>query len=159
MGKTKANTLKIIIMKKITLAALFALTLISAAFATGRPNADFVGSYNFNKSFPHATVVAVRALGRFTKVNFIWNNMKMEAYYDQDGALFATSHNIPVKNLPLSCQLQIRKEYPDFTATEAIEFSQTDQELLYYVSIINADKTYILQISGNNISVFKKMRY
>lgn len=146
-------------MKKLSIVALFALTLISTAFASKTINPEFKGSENFNKTFPQATEVVFRVMERYTEVNFSWHNLKLQAFYDQDGNQIGTSRKIAVIDLPLSYLLAIKKEFPGYEPTEAIEFDHTDTGLSYYVTIVAPEKAYVLEVASNStISVFKKMK-
>jgi hypothetical protein len=146
-------------MKRLSIIAVFALTLISTAFANKTTAPDFKGVENFYKSFPEATEVAYKVLERFTEVSFTWHDMQLQAFYDKEGNLFATSRHIDIKDLPLSYLINIRKEFVGFTPTEAIEFDQADTGLSYYVTVADTQKTYVLKITTDGtISVFKKMK-
>ncbi|HEX9510663.1 MAG TPA: hypothetical protein VF939_09275 [Puia sp.] len=146
-------------MKRLSIIALFALTLISTSFANKTANPDFKGLENFNKTFPQATEVVYKVTEKFIKVNFTWHNMKLQAFYDLDGNSIGTSREIAVKDLPLSYLLSIKKEYPGYEPTEAIEFDQTDSGLSYYVTVVSPQKAYVLKVSTDGtIEVFKKMR-
>jgi hypothetical protein len=146
-------------MKRLSIIAVFALTLISTAFANKTIAPDFKGIKNFNKSFPEATEVTYKVVEKFTEVSFTWHSMQLQAFYDNDGTLFATTRKVEIKDLPLSYLMNIRKEFAGFTPTEAIEFDQTDTGLSYYVTVADAQKTYVLKIiTDGTISVFKKMK-
>lgn len=146
-------------MKRLSIIAVFALTLISSAFANKTTTPDFKGIKNFNKSFPEATEVTYKVVEKYTEVSFTWHNMQLQAFYDNDGNLFATTRHIEIKDLPVSYLINIRKEFAGFILTEAIEFDQTDTGLSYYVTVADAQKTYVLKITTDGtIAVFKKMK-
>ncbi len=146
-------------MKKLSIIALFALTLISSAFARKAGNPDFKGLESFNKAFPQATEIVYKVTEKFTEVNFTWHIMQLQAFYDLDGNSIGTSRHIDIKDLPLSYLLNIKKEFPGYELTEAIEFDHTDVGLNYYVTVVRAQKGYVLEVSSDGtISVFKKMK-
>jgi hypothetical protein len=150
-------------MKKLSIIALIALTTLtisSAAFAGNKEIPHFAGIENFFKTFPHATMINCQQKGLFTKVNFVWNDMKLQAFYDQEGNLFGTSREITVQELPASVRQDVQKKYAGFVITEAIEFDQTDSGMNYYITVVAPEKYYVLQVtSDGTISVFKKMKY
>jgi hypothetical protein len=150
-------------MKKLSviiLVALTTLTISTAAFAGNKEIPRFIGVENFVKTFPHATMITCQQIGQFTKVNFLWDNMKLQAFFDQDGNLFGTSREIAVNDLPLSVRQTLQKKYEGFLVTEAIEFDQTDSGMNYYITVAAPEKCYVLQVlSDGTISVFKKMKY
>src|SRR5258706_14705818 len=119
-SKTKIKNLKTLIMKRLSIIAVFALTLISTAFDNKTTAPDFKGIKSFNKSFPEATEVVYKAVEKFTEVSFTWHNMQLQAFYDSDGNLFATTRHIDIKDLPLSYLMNIRREFAGFVPTEAI---------------------------------------
>jgi hypothetical protein len=146
-------------MKKLSIVALFALILISSAFANKTSNPDFKGMENFNKAFPQATEVVLKVTEKYTLVSFTWHNLKLQAFYDVEGNQIGTSRQIAVLDLPLTYLLSIRKEFPGFEPTEAIEFDHMDTGLSYYVTVVAPEKAYVLEVTANGaISVFKKMK-
>jgi hypothetical protein len=147
-------------MKKLSLAAVFALTMITSAFAGKDVTPHFKGMENFVKAFPKATGVAYEVKGQFTEVSFTWNDINLLAFYDLDGDLVATSRSISIKDLPLSFNMNIEREYPGYVVTEAIEFDQAENGLSYYVNVVGPEKSYVLHVDiDGTISVFKKMKY
>lgn len=150
-------------MKKLSfiiLVALTTLTISTTAFAGNKEIPHFVGIENFVRTYPHAAMVSCQHQGLFTKVSFLWNNMKLQAFFDQDGNLFGTCREIAVKDLPLSILKDVQKKYAGFAVTEAIEFDQTESGMNYYITIVAPEKYYVLQVAADGtISVFKKMKY
>lgn len=146
-------------MKKLSIVALFALILISTAFANKTANPDFSGMENFNKTFPQATGVVFKVTEKYTEVSFTWHNLKLQAFYDLEGNQIGTSRQIAVVDMPLTYLFSIKKEFPGYEPTEAIEFDHTDSGLSYYVTVVAPQKAYVLEVSANGaISVFKKMK-
>jgi hypothetical protein len=132
------------------------------AVKTVRPSDDpsFKGSEHFAQRFPQATNVDYKVKGQFTEVNFIWNGLRLQAYYDGSGNPVATSRFIEFNNLPLSVQMNLKKEYPSSVVTEAVEFTDaSDDGLSYYVNVVGPKVSYLLHVStSGTISVFKKMK-
>jgi len=132
------------------------------AIKTVRPSdgPSFKGSEHFAQRFPQATNVDYKVKGQFTEVNFIWNGLRLQAYYDASGNPVATSRYIEFNNLPLSVQMNLKKEYPALAVTEAVEFTDaSDDGLSYYVTAVGPKVSYLLHVStSGTISVFKKMK-
>jgi hypothetical protein len=125
---------------------------------SGEPN--FKGSENFAKAFPDAMVTSYETTkdGR-TKVEFSWNGDALEAFYDLDGSLVATSHFLDIKNLPISIQMKVRDNYRDYSIFQAVEFYHTENGLSYFVMIKKDTKGLILQIDTHGgIEVVKKLK-
>ncbi len=148
-------------MKKLSIAFILVLSISLSSFA-GKPADNipaFKGLQNFMQTFPQATEVDCKNKGEFTEVSFIWNGLKLQAFYDLDGNPVATSRPVTIDNLPLTAQIKLREQYPGFIARAAIEFDDTNNGLSYYVTVTSVKIAYVLHISGDgNISVFKKMR-
>lgn len=161
-------------MKKLSLSALFALVMITSAFAAKEltPGSNGVGPHskvvaphfkgveNFVKAFPQATGVAYEVKGQFTEVSFTWNDLNLLAFYDMEGNPIGTSRAVDVKALPLSYMLDIKREYAGYVITDAIEFDNADTGLSYYITVVGPEKAYVLHLdTDGTISVFKKMKY
>jgi hypothetical protein len=147
-------------MKSLPITALLVLTMISSVFAGPGNTPHFKGMDHFAKAFPKATMVVCQVKSQFTEVNFTWNDMKLQAFYDFDGNLIGTSRAVAIKDLPLSLLLKIKSDYAGFEPTEAIEFDHTDTGLSYYVTIAGPEKAYVLRLDADGTtSVFKKMKY
>jgi hypothetical protein len=125
--------------------------------ASGEPN--FKGSENFAKTFPAAMVKSYETIEGHTKVTFTWNGDALEAFYDMNGNLLATSHFIKAGNLPLSVQMQVRDNYKDYSIVQAVEFYHTDNGLSYFVMVKKDEKGLILQIDATGgMSVVKRLK-
>ena len=55
--------------------------------------------------------------------------------------------------------INVKKAYPGYNVTEAIEFDHTDTGLSYYLTVVSGQKGYVLEVGANGtISVFQKMK-
>jgi hypothetical protein len=137
----------------------FALQGTARAGSTAHKDPSFVGAENFKHQFPDATNISYKVKGEFTEVNFIWNAMRLQAFFDHDGNLLATCRPIGVGDLSLSAQLSLRDQYPGYVEREAIEYNDADAGVSYYVTMVGPKTSYLLCVStGGQISVFKKMK-
>lgn len=145
-------------MKTLIIAVILSLTVTGSALAMPEPT--FKGIEHFQNKFPQATDVNYKVTGQFTEVNFKWNGIRLQAFYDANGTPIATSRYIDPNTLPLYVQLSIKKYYPSFFITESAEFTDaTDDTLSYYVTVSGPKNTYLLHVSTSGaISVFKKMK-
>jgi hypothetical protein len=124
---------------------------------SGEPT--FKGSENFAKAFPDAMVKSYETKDGRTKVTFSWNGDALEAFYDLDGTLIATSHFLNTKNLPISIQMKIRDNYNDYSIVQALEFYHTENGLSYFVMLKKNEKGLIVQIDTNGgMNVVKKLK-
>jgi hypothetical protein len=150
---------KINFMKKVSIIVLMVITIASSAFAGDNNALDFKGADAFKKMYPHATKVVYEVKKDYTQVHFSWNNIDLQAFFDRQGNLIGTSRNIAVNDLPLAYVRNINNEYDGYTITEAIEFDHAQNGMSYYVSVINGEKAYVLNVATDGtISVFKKMK-
>lgn len=146
-------------MKKVSIIAIMVITIASSAFAGDNNALNFKGADLFKKTFPQATEVTFTVKKQFTEVDFTWHYLKLQAFFDRQGNYIGTSREIAVKDMPLSYVISINNQYKDFDITEAIEFDHAEEGMSYYVTVINGDKKYVLNVATDgSISVFKKMK-
>ena len=148
-------------MKSLSIAVILFLTVLGNAHANTRTATDhgFAGEDNFAHRFPQALNVSYKVKGQFTEVNFIWNEMTLQAFYDRDGNFLATCRAVAIGNLPLSVQMSLKNTYPGYVERDAIEYNDSDDGVTYYVTVIGAKNSYLLHVStSGTISVFKKMK-
>ncbi|MDR3715133.1 MAG: hypothetical protein P4L51_20155 [Puia sp.] len=123
----------------------------------GEPS--FKGSENFAKAFPDAMVNSYETKDGSTKVSFTWNGDALEAFYDLNGNLLATSHFMKTANLPMSVQMQVRDSYKDYSIVQAVEFYHTEKGLSYFVMVKKDNKGLILQINPDGgMSIVKRLK-
>lgn len=149
-------------MKHLSIAVILFLTVIGthANPLSPREEPNFTGVQNFRRQFPQATEVNYKVKGQFTEVNFIWNGLQLQAFYDHDGNPLATARNIDKNNLPVNVQLNLQKRYSDGVVTAAIEYTDNSEGLSYYVTVASPRTTWLLHVStSGDISVFKKMKH
>jgi hypothetical protein len=150
-------------MQRLYIAVILLLSVSLSSFA-GTPAATtdapgFAGIANFNKTFPQAVITDYKSKGELTEVNFVWNGLKLIAFYSKQGDLVATCRTMELSNLPVTAQLKLKETYPNYILREAIEYDDTNNGMSYYVNVVYNKSTLLLQISADGtISVFKKMR-
>ena len=148
-------------MKHLSIAVILFLTVLGTAHANTRTitGPSFAGEENFTHRFPQASGVTYKVKGQFTEVNFMWNDMKLQAFYDQEGNFLATCRAVSIGNLPLSVQMSLKNAYPGYIERDAIEYNDADDGVTYYVTIVGEKVSYLLHVStSGTISVFKKMK-
>jgi hypothetical protein len=149
-------------MKQITIAVILFFTLLTTTRAntTNHKDPTFKGVETFRQEFPNATNVSYKVKGELTEVNFMWNTMWLQAFFDFDGNLLATCRSIATSDLSLTAQMSLKNQYPGFIEREAIEFNDANANVSYYVTMIGPKATYLLCVSTDGmISVFKKMKH
>jgi hypothetical protein len=149
-------------MKRLSVAVILFLTVIGthANPLSRHEEPSFNGFQNFRRQFPQATEVNYKVKGQFTEVNFIWNGLQLQAFYDQEGNPLATARNIDKNSLPVNVQLNLQKNYPGGIVTAAIEYTDASDGLSYYVTVAAPKTDWLLHVStSGDISVFKKMKH
>ncbi|HEY4109000.1 hypothetical protein [Puia sp.] len=149
-------------MKRLSIAVILFITVFGSSYASpifGTEEPNFVGADHFLRQFPQATNINYKVKGQFTEVNFMWNGLKLQAYYDREGTPLATTRTIDRVNLPVNVLLNLQNQYPDGVVTSAIEYTDTNDGLSYYVTLTKPKYTYLLHVStSGDCSVFKKMK-
>jgi len=136
-------------MKKVMIALVFiAFTLGNAAFA-GEKGIDKRVRQAFEKEFAGALDVQWYPYDEYIKVDFTFNNMRLRAWYNNDGETLALFRNIQFSQLPLMLQLDLKKSYKGYWITQIYELSN-EKETQYHVVLENADMAMQLRSSGNN---------
>ena len=129
----------------------------TARILSGEPN--FKGSGSFAKSFPQAIVKSYETTEGHTKVVFTWNGDSLEAFYDLDGNLIATSHFISTDYLPLSVKMKVRDGYQDYSIQQAVEFYSPEKGLSYFLMLKKESKGIIVQVnSDGGVTFVKKVK-
>jgi hypothetical protein len=149
-------------MKQLLIAVIlfFTVSATTSANPTAHKDPTFVGVENFKEKFPDATDISYKVKGELTEVNFIWNTMHLQAFFDYQGNLLATCRNIATGDLSLTAQMSLRNAYPGYIAREAIEYNDANAGVCYYVTVVGTKNSYLLCVSTDGmISVFKKMKY
>ncbi|MFL9485361.1 hypothetical protein ACI6Q2_21445 [Chitinophagaceae bacterium LWZ2-11] len=143
-------------MKKLIIAAAFVLTVLTGAIAAP---ASFKGEVHFKANYPKATNISYKMVGTLTEVNFTLNGQDLQAFYNEDGSLVATSKRIKLADLPLRAQAEIQSKYKDFDVREIIEMDQEEEGVSFYASLENDTKKLILNVTTQgNVNVFKRTK-
>ena len=149
-------------MKQISIAVILFFTLLTTTRAntTDLKDPTFRGVETFRHQFPDATDVSYKVKGELTEVNFMWNAMHLQAFFDLDGNLLATCRSIPTSDLSLTAQMSLKNQYPGYITREAIEYNDANSSVSYYVTMVGPKTSYLLCVSTDGmISVFKKMKH
>jgi hypothetical protein len=147
-------------MKKLIIAAIAIVAFTTTSFAgDGSKKASYWVINQFTHTYADATNVTWQVTDQFAKATFLLNEVKVEAYYNQeDGSFIGQSKAVSTQELPLGTTKQLAKKYSDYVIKEVIEFSNTT-DVDFYVSMENATTKLVLKISrAGEISVFKSIQ-
>lgn len=112
----------------------------------------------FNKEFAGAQYVRWELIKKenIYQAHFIYNNERLDAFFDADGALIATGRFIAVSNLPMLISKSIVSRYDDHQINEVVEVVRGN-ETSYLVTIENEKTRLIVHaFNGGSSYVFKK---
>src|SRR5687768_17092628 len=125
-------------MKKLVVSLAMFLSVFSIAVAnegTNSPN-NFRVEASFQKECSGAKSVKWELIRKenIYQAHFIYNNERLNAYFDEDGVLIATGRFVAVANLPLLVRKNVYQKYSDYQVKEVVEFV-TNDETSYLVSL------------------------
>lgn len=135
-------------MKKIIIAlGLIAMTFGNTAMAHEK-EVDKRIQQVFNKEFVGAADVQWYINEKYIEVDFTYTGMRLTAYYDIEGEILAVVRNIQFSALPLSLQLDLKKNYKDYWITKICEVTDRDGTQ-YRVTVEKSDRVVQLTSNGN----------
>lgn len=146
-------------MKKLIIAASFALAISASAFAKAPANEP--GSQvkqAFHTEFSKVSEVSWTPLGTegIYKAEFTFNNEKLQAFFTAEGEFIGTSREISKSQLPLAVSRQLDKQYNAFRVVTIFEYSKKDG-LNYFVTLTGDRGTQIIKADVNgDLSVYQK---
>ena len=140
-------------MKKILLSMALVMTLGIATVFANDVNSKVLEA--FKSQFPTATQAEWSTGSEYSKVDFIYNNNYVSAYYSLDGEFLATLRHISSVNLPMMLQTSLKNDYSKFWISDLYEVAKNDGSS-YYVTIENADQKIVLKSSGSTWTIHKK---
>ncbi|TDX00881.1 hypothetical protein [Dinghuibacter silviterrae] len=148
-------------MKKLFAFVLAATVTTGSAFAsTGSPanTTDTKAVANFKADYNDVSAVW-NVNSNYSEVLFFWHNTIMDAYYDKDGNLVGTFHNIKATELPQDTQHQIATWYKKYTVKDAVVMEKDGEDPVYYVTVESPAHIRILEVkSDGSINEFKTIR-
>ncbi len=149
-------------MKKLaTIFAATALLFSASAFAgeTNETKATSKVEKSFQKDFSKASNITWEKSNNVFIAHFEVNSVSIEAAYNEDGDLVATSRQVAATDLPLAVSLAISKIYPGYDVAKKGEEITYERQTNYYINIGNDKEVLKLKCAVNgDISVDKKTK-
>jgi hypothetical protein len=142
-------------MKKILLSVAFMMSLGVATVFAGTPDVNAKALESFKDQFPTAIETEWSSASDYYKVNFVYNDNHVSAYYSLEGEFLATLRHISSVNLPMLLQTSLKNNYSNYWISDLYELAKYDG-ISYYVTIENADQKIILKSTGSGWTVHKK---
>jgi|GEM_PF-716626 hypothetical protein len=113
--------------------------------------------YAFKKEFAGAVAIKWEQLREnIYQVHFMYDNERLNAFYDADAQLVATGRFINEQSLPLTVQTNIARKYASYRLVQAIELTR-NSETSYLLTFENDQfKLEVLAYNSGNMDLFKK---
>ena len=147
-------------MKKLT-TVLTAIVMLFAtsAFATDGDNVTAKVAAAFKTDFSQVNNVSWEKTSDFYFATFQFNNITVDAAYNEDGELVGTSRKIASTQLPLNLTLELSKKFGEYkVSAEASELTYEGQTS-YYLTVENDRQVVKLKCNSNGeIDVESKVK-
>ncbi|HTJ14813.1 MAG TPA: hypothetical protein VL547_22400 [Dinghuibacter sp.] len=140
-------------MKKILAIAAIALTAATAKADTKSINGAKVN----NKAEAHFTENYKGASGlwnvddNYVEVLFFWKDTLMDSFYDKDGNLIGTFHDISADQLTERAKSKIASWYKGYHIVSASLMQRDDDDDVTYVKIASDNHIRILQVEQSGV--------
>lgn len=167
-------------MKKLILTAAIAATLSTGAFAfegtksaaKNTTNVSYQVLNQFDVQFQNAENVNWSSTSNGQKADFVIDDVKMTAFYDNRGQYIGSTENVEFKKLPASAKKEIAAKYKGYEIGEVIKFQsgepsssaldrlvgETDP-LAYFVDLKNDKEEILVRVTpAANVYFYKQIK-
>jgi hypothetical protein len=145
-------------MKKFLMSTVLVVALATSSFAEGTGKVNSTILRNFTTEFKNASDVQWKDCADFVKASFVFENERMEAFYDTNGEVFATAKALNLEKLPTQAKRKFAQKFGDYTVKEAIQYEGVD-ELAYFISAENDTEKVIVKVTpGGSVSEYQKTK-
>ena len=113
----------------------------------------------FEKDFQKAKNVNWEKTKNYYFASFTFNDLDLNAVYNEEGELVGTSRKIATAQLPLNISLTLSQKYNDYLMQEYATELSYNGETHYLVTVSNAKRTLQLNFRQNGeVTVDKKIK-
>jgi len=144
--------------KNFLIALLVAVVFSGSAFANTGKSVNAVVKQSFQKEFAGAQSVNWEVISNkdIFHASFIYNNERLNAYFDSEGSLLATGRYVKQENLPMLVTKGLGIRYKQYNVLEAIEFVN-GYETSYIIKLENEKLSlYVQAYNDGSATVLKK---
>ena len=144
--------------KNFLIALLVAVVFSGSSFANTGKSVSALVKQSFQKEFAGAQSVSWEVISDkdIFHASFIYNNERLNAYFDAEGTLLATGRYVKQENLPMLVTKGVAIRYKQCNVLEAIEFV-TGSETSYIIKLDNEKLSmYIQAFSDGSSTLLKK---
>lgn len=143
-------------MKKMIVTLAIMVTALTS-FA-GEEKVDQKVLQAFNTEFATAGEAIWTVGENYYKVEFLYNEQHVFAYYSLDAELLGLSRYISPRDLPVYLQTKLKANYKEYWVADLFEVAK-DESTSYYVTLENADTKLVLRSSGGgDWKVYRKVK-
>lgn len=157
-------------MKKLFITAAIATMFSASVFADGTKKAHTVNvSYaavtQFNADFVNASNITWTVDRNFQKADFIYEGIKMTAFYNLQGDFVAVTQDIDAKAIPAAAKKEIADKYVGYAVKEVIvvqnntELNPDADETAYFVDLKSDSKEVLVKLTPEaHVEFYKEVK-
>jgi hypothetical protein len=140
------------------LAATGARTAATPAATSTLETANTRAAFRFSTDFKGASGIWSDEQN-YNEVLFFWHNELMDAYYDKDGNLIGTFHQVDASELPAKATSKIASWYKGYDVKSTTVMEKDGQDPVYYVTVQSPAHLLILAVDQTgSVEEFKTIR-
>ncbi len=157
-------------MKKLFITAAIATMFSASVFADGTKKAHTVNvSYSvvnhFNSDFATASSVVWTVNRNFQKADFVYEGVKMTAFYNLQGEFVAVTQDIDAKAIPAAAKKEIADKYAGYAIKEVIvvqantDLNPDADETAYFVDLKSDSKEVLVKLTAEaHVEFYKEVK-
>lgn len=148
-------------MKKLSIFIIAVISLSSSAFAfrSTEPTVSAAVQAAFQKGFATATEVSWEQKEGLYFARFVFNDVKTEAAYLENGELIAASKQITRTQLPLAVTVALNEKFDGYEIAKNVTEVSYENSTAYYLQISNGKQLIKLKVSAyGDITIESKLR-
>lgn len=148
-------------MKKLSTFIIAVISLSSSAFAFGSSDPTVTPAVQaaFQKGFASATQVNWEQKDGLYFARFVFNNVKTEAAYLENGELIAASKQVTNNQLPIAVTVALNEKFDGYEIAKNVTEVSYENSTSYYLQISNGKQVIKLKVSAyGDITVESKQR-
>jgi len=130
--------------KNFLVALLVAVVFSGTSFANTGKSVNALVKQSFQREFAGAQSVSWEVISDkdIFHASFIYNNERLNAYFDAEGTLLATGRYVKQENLPMLVTKGVAVRYKQYNVLEAIEF------------VTGSETSYIIKLDNEKVSMY-----
>jgi hypothetical protein len=143
--------------KNFLIALLVAVVFSGSSFANTGKSVSALVKQSFQREFAGAQSVSWEVISDkdIFHASFIYNNERLNAYFDAEGTLLATGRYVKQENLPMLVTKGVAVRYKQYNVLEAIEFV-TGNETSYIIKLDNEKVSMYVQAHNDGTTTLLK---